>query len=460
MRRSVSRLSAVARPYVGLVTLAVTLAAAGCGSSKSASPSGAGGSDASARGGGAGRDGAGGSGGDAGGGGGSRGGTSGSAGDGGIGGAATGGSGAIATGGDSGDAGPGGSSGDDAGAPVGPPPGPPPGSGTMTNTPCGMANGAMYIERYRSANTRWCVNPVIWAGHADDVKKFFAYGDFVINQLSALFAVTPKNLPYTIQVEEVNGGAHTLSDFGDGVGVTGDAYYNDLDGVKGFWGYLLTLHELINDWTGLVTDNWPVDWWADHRSPFPNSMDYQIMLASGQQLNDATLTAAADVQHKRLGVQGQGDFDPEVKMFDDYFAQYGGFPTYARVFKTLQADGIQWAGLGENANPSPLLTEYVIAYLSLGFRTKTDLTNTFVTAGVGSLDDSIAKYSVDAQAVGDIADAHCAIAAAGGNSAGLAALRKGNYKGVTVTGTCGAACPAECGCDQAANRCVALWRAK
>ena len=333
-----------------------------------------------------------------------------------------------------------------------------PSAGMATNVPCGMAGGVQYIERYKSERSRFCVHPMIWDAHEADVKKFFAFGDFVIDELQTLFAVTPKGLPFTIQVEQVSGGAHTGSDFGPGVGVTGDAYSNSLGGVAGFWGYLLTMHELINVWTGMVSENWPTDWWADHRSPFPNSMDYQILLASGMRLNDANLLKAASVQHDRLGVMGKGDFDTEVKLFDDFFTQFGGFPAYARVFKLIQSDGIKWTGVAKN--PSPLLSAYVIAYVSLGFGSKEDLTATFTAAGVGRKDPATPAYTVDAQVVGDIADAHCAVAAAADPTAARAALRKGDYKTAKVKAACGGKCPAECGCDQAADQCVALWRAK
>jgi hypothetical protein len=76
-------------------------------------------------------------------------------------------------------------------------------------------------------------------------------------------------------------------------------------------------------------------------------------------------------------------------------------------------------------------------------------------------DAATPMYTVDAQMVGDIAGAHCAIAAATSDvSAARAALRKGDYKTATVKAACGTKCPSECGCDQASDQCVALWRAK
>ena len=337
---------------------------------------------------------------------------------------------------------------------------------------CGSAGGVMYVQPYSSGLSRWCVHPDIWAGHAADVERFFAYGDSVIAYLQTLFAFTPRGLPFTFQATQVTGGASTGSNFGLGDSVTGDAFFNNFrdpvsrEPIPGFFGFLLTLHEAINVWTGeMVGGGWPTDWWADHRSPFPNSMDFQIMRTIGDEQHDAVLQKAALAQTRRLGTPGLPGFDSEVKMFDDFFAQRGGFPAYARAFAAIQRDGLRWGELrpagGGAPNPSPLLTEYVIAYLALGFRTDQDPTATFVAAGVGTKDTQIPPYSVDPVAVGDIADAHCGIAAADGDtSAALAALRRGDFQNARVAGACGERCPGECGCDSAANQCVARWRAR
>src|SRR5882672_5245770 len=69
-------------------------------------------------------------------------------------------------------------------------------------------------ERYRSAKTVWCVNPGIWASNQADVEKFFPYGDRVVDKLIELFAVSPDDLPYTIEATEANGGAMTPSNYG------------------------------------------------------------------------------------------------------------------------------------------------------------------------------------------------------------------------------------------------------
>jgi hypothetical protein len=351
------------------------------------------------------------------------------------------------------------------GGPTPTPPTPTPSPTPTAGPVCGTVNGVQYLRVYQSPLSQWCVASSEWSAHAADYSRFFAYGDTVVTTLNALFAFTPRGLPHTYQATAPSGGASTGSDFGLGVTVTGDAFYNDfpdpVDGtvVRGFWGYLLTLHESINVWTGQVTGSWPTDWWADHRSPFPNSMDYQIMKVIGQQQNDANLQAAATAQHRRMGVPGLSGFDSEVKMFDDFFTQFGGFPAYARVFSLVQADGLNWGAV--SPNPSPLLSEYVGAYLSVGFGTRQDLTPTFVSSGVGTKDTSIPSYSIDPVVIGDIADAHCSIAAAtGGTAAARAALQRGDYRNAKVPSTCSLCPTTTCACDSVTNQCVAPWRGR
>jgi hypothetical protein len=350
----------------------------------------------------------------------------------------------------------------------GPAPTPPTPTPTPTPTPgpiCGTVNGRQYLRVYQSPLSNWCVESNLWAAHSAEVQRFFPYGDSVVTTLGQLFAFTPRGLPFTFQASEPTGFASTGSDFGLGVTVTGDAFYNNFRDpvsgtlISGFWGYLLTLHEAVNVWTGEMSGGgWPTDWWADHRSPFPNSMDYHVMKHIGDQQNDANLQAAALAQHRRFTVPGQGEFDTEVVMFDTFFDRYGGFPAYARVFDIIQKDGLRWPSVAPN--PSPLLSEYVMAYLSIGFGSRVNLTSEFVAAGVGTKDTQIPPYTVSADVVTAIADAHCSIVAAtGSTTAALAALRRGDYVNARVPSTCSTRCPSTttCACDTVTNTCVAPW---
>jgi len=359
-------------------------------------------------------------------------------------------------------------------------PSPPTPSGVIGD--CGVAQNGTgtgtvdYVLVYKSNLSAWCVDRDFWGtgSNAQAISGFFPYGDSVVAELESLFQLTPQGLPFIFEVTTPNGGAHTGVDFGSGLGdtVTGDAFYNILNDpvtnapIPGFWGYLLTLHEGINVFTGIVSGGWPADWWADHRSPFPNSMDYHILQDLGTKLNNSTLQAAATAQHERFGVSTLPGYDIEVAMFDSLYTQFGGFTGFENAFKLIQGDKIVWTvvtpGNPPDANISPLLTEYVIAYLQLGFKTGEDLTQTvFVADGVGTLDTETLPYAVDSNAVLGVANAHCSIRSASGagvdTSAALTALQQGDYQDALVLGGASATCPGECMWQSVPGQCVALW---
>lgn len=363
------------------------------------------------------------------------------------------------------------------------------GGGTSSSAPlagvigdCGVAeNGAGtgtvdYVMVYKSDLSEWCVDSTFWAVsfHMKAIIPFFPYGDLVVQELEALFQFTPQGLPFIFEITTPTGAAHTGTDFGSGLGdtVTGDAFYNILNDpvsqqpIVGFYGYLLPLHEGINVFTGIISPGWPADWWADQRSPFPNAMDYHFMQDIGTTQNNPTLLAAATAQKEIFTDPSLSSYDTEVVMFDTLYNQFGGFSAFENAFKLIQGDGIVWntvtATSPSDDNISPLLTEYVIAYLQLGFKTKTDLTQSvFVADGVGTLDKTIAPYVVDPNVVLGVANAHCSIrsaAAAGVNTgAALTALQHGDYKDAIVSGGIAATCPSECTWQTTTGQCVAPW---
>ena len=55
-----------------------------------------------------------------------------------------------------------------------------------------------------------------------------------------------------------------------GIGCSYDAFFGTANGIKAYWAHILITHEMVNLFTGqVVSGGWPVDWWANHRSPFP-----------------------------------------------------------------------------------------------------------------------------------------------------------------------------------------------
>jgi len=324
------------------------------------------------------------------------------------------------------------------------------------------ACSATETQVYSSATTAWCVENSIVATYGAFPTAYFVYGDNVIGELVSLFDVPAQGV-YTFEVSVPTGGAHTGSECcGTGVTVTGDAFYGSAYGATGFWGYLLSLHETINDFTGQVSSGWPTDFWADHISAFPNSMDWHVMETLGAKDNDANLQAAGVGQKARF-YPGGDSVDARVPMFDSIFALPNyGFTGLSRVFGFVKHDGLSWDNLGV-PNPDVKRTEYVMAYLSLGAGTPVTPIMQAAHVGDGTPDGVAgdAPYTVSEGNIDAIATAHCAIAAAGSQgidvTSSRAALTSGNYAGVTAAGTCGAGCPSECGCKATTNRCVAPW---
>src|SRR5262249_37425114 len=119
-----------------------------------------------------------------------------------------------------------------------------------------------------------------------------------------------------------------------------------------------------------------------------------------------------------------------------------------------------------SGNPSPLLSSYVTAYLSLG--AGEDLTAKFLAKTVGQKppqwnDPWTNDTKPDDDAVTAIASAHCSIAAAkkenGNVTAALDSLRKGDYASAKrpAPSNCTQACPGECACTSDTHECVAPW---
>jgi hypothetical protein len=331
-----------------------------------------------------------------------------------------------------------------------------------------------FTQQCAGTKSIWCVKNGAPAGTLP--AAFCPYGDQVVNELETLFNVqAPSTFEFDVEWPS-NGGAHTGTDcstFGDGV--TGDAFTNNAYGVNGFYGYLLALHEAINDWTGLASGGWPTDYWADHVSAFPNELDWRIMGTLGTMLNDPNLKAASVAQKARFWPGGDSE-DSRVQMFDGIFTlpkMGNGYQGFSRIFSYMQGDGVSWDNVANNrANPDQRRSEYVAAYLSLGggqsvlpiMQTPAPgyaAAKTWkVCAGQwdGVMGDPNPSYTCSEANIDAIATAHCSIAANGKPMADLKALQSGNFGAVTP-GPCGATCPSECGCKSSTNHCVAPWLA-
>src|SRR5262249_30735001 len=92
-----------------------------------------------------------------------------------------------------------------------------------------------------------------------------------------------------VQVDGLSGGFHTPTDFGAGVYMASSGFTND-------WGHIGIAQEVVNAYTASISTGWwPRDWWADHKSPFPTYVNWNVLQDLG--LADDSYTFEYDLQH-------------------------------------------------------------------------------------------------------------------------------------------------------------------
>ncbi len=315
--------------------------------------------------------------------------------------------------------------------------------------------------------SRWCIQDSVPTGQNALPKDFCSYGDKVVTTLETTFNIKAPDI-FEFELDSETGGAHTgtgCDHFGDGVAY--DAFVGKAYGATSFWGYLLAMHEAINDWTGLASSGWPTDWWADHQSAFPNLMDFHIMNTVGVANNDMNLITAAAAQKKRFYPGGDSE-DAKVVALDNVYGAMpngDGFAGFSHMFSLQSGDGVKWDSLGVK-NPDVKRSEYVAAYMSLALgKSALTLLQGPGTNGGGNICNNTPDgtpgdmpYTCNQQHIDQIATAHCSIAANNKPAADLTSLKAGKYDAIP-SGPCGAACPSECACDDA-QHCVAPWLGK
>ena len=252
--------------------------------------------------------------------------------------------------------------------------------------------------------------------HKADIQALYDYADKAFDKLCEAWGVKPARNKYALLVMDRPGGGFATGDIGEvhaitgrqspGIGCAYDAFFGTANGIKGYWAHILITHEMVNAFTGdIVGGGWPVDWWANHRSPFPLMTAVEI---------EYSLVPNMAVFHEQ-----QGRHDPLVRMFMHLKDQYG-WAMFRKAFRAAIHDGIRWDAFG--ANPSALRTAYVAAYLQIG--APEDIS--------GILAPLVPGY--DAEVVKDIVEARSKWAALPENSATRQTLKKaflhGDYKAV------------------------------
>jgi hypothetical protein len=217
---------------------------------------------------------------------------------------------------------------------------------------------APVVKIHEGKSWVWYARQDQFDGHRQDIERYYDYADKAFDCLTQFWGLKPREEKYALFVWPKTGGGFAAGDIGEvhkitgkatpGIGVSFDAFFNEANGIKGYWGYVLSTHEMVNLFTGqIVSGGWPVDWWANHKSPFPLMTAVQIEYA---------LMPEVAIHHAR---QQQ---NPLGQMFLRLKDQFGWF-LFRRAFAAAIEDGIQWDRFG--GNPSPLRTNMVCAYLQL-----------------------------------------------------------------------------------------------
>lgn len=255
------------------------------------------------------------------------------------------------------------------------------GAGRAQNDPLIVIhNGQHYI---------WYCNQSVWQAHQTDIAPYFDYADRAFAQIISDWGVPMPQRKFYLYVNPANGfAAFAAGDIAEihqvvghdapGISVWADCYWTTIHGIKGYFGYTFTTHESVNNLTGnLVTANWPRDWWADDKSPFPAMTAVQVEREVGQP--DVSRFHDDEFVH-----------DPVYQMDKALLHRYG-WGLWRKMFDTIQADHLDLSRLDDGNNPSAILTAYVSAYYVIGSGDTLDHLNPYFAGVVPSYNEEATR---------------------------------------------------------------------
>ena len=185
----------------------------------------------------------------------------------------------------------------------------------------------------------------VYSDLRNDVSWFFPYIENVYDQLRTKLGQEPSQyLPIKCMIKQGPPG---------GIGgwtVSGEMGVEAGDFEKNRWCLVISAQELVNLFTGSVSAGWPSDWWANHKSPFP------IMVA---------VEVVRDLGYEQEANECDREFESDpLYVWHRSLRRTYGWDLYRNMFSAMKTDGVQLGRLGPN--PSKRLTNYVLAYMSLG----------------------------------------------------------------------------------------------
>ncbi len=230
----------------------------------------------------------------------------------------------------------------------------------MSVTTVAVAKNPPFQKIHEGKHWTWYARQDQFNSHKADIRAMYDYADKAFDKLCESWGLKPARSKYVLLVMDRPGGGFAAGDISEvraithrpspGIGCSYDAFFGTAYGIKGYWAHILITHEMVNSFTGqIVSGGWPVDWWANHRSPFPLMTAVEI---------EYSLVPNMAIFHEQ-----QGRTDPLVRMFLQLKDQYG-WAMFRKAFRAAIDDGIHWDAFG--GNPSALRTAYVAAYLQIG----------------------------------------------------------------------------------------------
>lgn len=232
------------------------------------------------------------------------------------------------------------------------------GAGSASDEPASKTPVPKIVKVHEGRHWIWCAREDQFKAHQKDYEALYDYADEAFDHLCRIWGITAERQKYYLLIWPKTGGGFAVGDIGElkdlpggdhpGIGISYDAFFNTDHDVRGWWGVAILTHEMVNLVLGqTVSGGWPVDWWADHISPFPKMTAVQIEFALRP---DVGVGHAEQLQ------------SPQDRMFVHLKDQYGWY-LFRRAFELARDDGINWDRIGQN--PSALRSNYVCAYLQL-----------------------------------------------------------------------------------------------
>lgn len=253
----------------------------------------------------------------------------------------------------------------------------------------GRAQNDPLIVIHTGQHYIWYCNQSVWQAHEADIEPYFDYADRAFAQIIKDWGVPMPTRKFYLYVNPGNGfAAFAAGDIAEvhrvvghdapGISVWADCYWTTIHGIKGYFGYTFTTHESVNNLTGqLVTANWPRDWWADDKSPFPAMTAVQVEREVGEP--DVSRYHDQEFVH-----------DPIYQMDKSLLSHYG-WGLWRRMFDTIESDHLDLGQIDNGYNPSAILTAYVSAYYVIGSGDTLDHLNPYFAGVVPSYDENATR---------------------------------------------------------------------